>query len=315
METTTQTSNKPRPEVFDDQTTVAIALEMAAMNRTSRPPRYGDDLRAEIDSLIAYCIQDGSLDRVDMIGEVGAEVLRSFLGAYTKALSECGGMFQAAYVGALQTIVNKLDEKDRDRATEQVESMMIDRVVEFLLNEKPVRRATQKMAEVCARLPFVMPAPKPKPRWERTKYASDEAAATRKNRQPPWDGQKLNDFVAKLTIPAPPGALHPTASISVERLPSVRGGFLFQLHWQARNTTTGQLETQHSAKHFVSAWSAPNEIAQAILAACIRAAEHEIRETFRYRGVAVYRPHQPLDELAEFTAQTAAEVRSPAEGV
>lgn len=287
MDTTTQTSNQARAEVFDDQTTVAIALEMAMMNRTSRPPRYGDDLVAEVDSLISACIQDGSLDRVDTIGEVGAEVLRAFLGTSTKAMNECGGTFAAAYVGALQTIVNKLDEKERDRAT-------------------------QKMAEVCARFPFVMPAPKPKPRWERTKYASDEDAATRKNRRPPWDGQKLNDFVANLTIPAPSGAIHPTATISVECLPNVRGGFLFQLHWQANNATSGQLETQHSAKHFVSAWSAPNEIAQAILAACIRAAEHEIRETFSYRGVAVYRPHQPLNELAEFTKQTPAEVRIPA---
>jgi len=48
---------------------------------------------------------------------------------------------------------------------------------------------------------------------------------------------------------------------------------------------------QQGRKWYVSPHSTESEVVQTALKALLTAAEHEIRETFRYQGAAVFSPH------------------------
>lgn len=155
---------------------------------------------------------------------------------------------------------------------------------------------------VPARLTEAEAKPAAKPWTDATKYG------------PPWTIETLNLFLLSIKIPAPPGAAQDFASLSVCNLPrdidGKRSGFVVQLHWATRCVTTGAREVVHGAKHYLSRHAAANEVAQAVLAAAIRASEHEIRERFTVDGQPIYRPHQPLRALLEMTAGTEPELRA-----
>lgn len=56
---------------------------------------------------------------------------------------------------------------------------------------------------------------------------------------------------------------------------------------------------QHTRKWYISCHSTRNEIVQTCLKLVLTAAEHEVRETFKYKGEAIYSPHFDPDLLVE----------------
>jgi hypothetical protein len=56
-------------------------------------------------------------------------------------------------------------------------------------------------------------------------------------------------------------------------------------------------------KWFISQHSTRSEVVQTAFKAVITAEEHEIRETFKYRGKAVFGPHFDVDALYEIAGK------------
>ena len=129
-----------------------------------------------------------------------------------------------------------------------------------------------------------------------------------------WTTDDVARLLADLEIPVPCGGV--PGSVKCVITPVGTGGalptgYLLQLRWIGRpaNRLSGNAYLT-GAKFYLSKHAAKNEIVQAVFAAVVRASEHEIRETFKYRGVALYRPHQPVDALAQFTATAPPELRA-----
>lgn len=121
-----------------------------------------------------------------------------------------------------------------------------------------------------------------------------------------WTYAELSAFVNEIKVPSIADAKDIAWPLLQKHS---AGGFLFQLCWHGTCIKSGNPLEVRSAKHYVSAYAAENEVCQLVLKAAIQAAEHEIRERFEYRGVPVYRPHQPLDALRGFTKGHAEELR------
>jgi hypothetical protein len=68
-------------------------------------------------------------------------------------------------------------------------------------------------------------------------------------------------------------------------------------------------EEQHGRKWYVSAFSCRSEVVQTAFKAALTAAEHELRETFLYKGRAIFGPHLNVEALHEFANGRNLEVR------
>lgn len=73
------------------------------------------------------------------------------------------------------------------------------------------------------------------------------------------------------------------------------------------DTPTGR---QHGRKWYVSRHSTESELVQTALKAVLTAAEHEIRETFRYRHRTVFAPHFDVNGLMELADAGRTELRA-----
>jgi hypothetical protein len=62
---------------------------------------------------------------------------------------------------------------------------------------------------------------------------------------------------------------------------------------------TGKPMKWTSRKWFLSPHMTDGEIVQTALKACLTAAEHEIREKFKYRGMSIFDPHYDIEKLVE----------------
>ena len=63
--------------------------------------------------------------------------------------------------------------------------------------------------------------------------------------------------------------------------------------------TTGRFQEWEGRKWFLSSEASRSEIVQTAFKAVITALEHEARETFRYKGEAIFGPHFDCDLLVE----------------
>jgi hypothetical protein len=63
--------------------------------------------------------------------------------------------------------------------------------------------------------------------------------------------------------------------------------------------TTGTFQEWEGRKWFLSSPTSKSEIVQTAFKAVITALEHEARETFRYKGEAIFGPHFDCDLLVE----------------
>lgn len=66
---------------------------------------------------------------------------------------------------------------------------------------------------------------------------------------------------------------------------------------------------QGGRKYYLSNHATDGEIVQTALLACLQFSEHEIREGFLFDHVPIFRPHQPLIPLRDFTSRYPAETR------
>lgn len=82
-----------------------------------------------------------------------------------------------------------------------------------------------------------------------------------------------------------------------------------QLRWMDTCTVTGKTVPQSSRKWLLSPHMTKSEFVQTCLKAVLTAMEHEVREQFKYRGEAVYRPHYNVDALHELCTAKALDYR------
>lgn len=65
----------------------------------------------------------------------------------------------------------------------------------------------------------------------------------------------------------------------------------------------------HGRKWLLSQHMTDSEVVQTALLAVLTAEEHEARERFRYKGQAIYGPHQSAEDLVRYPARL--DVREP----
>ena len=82
-------------------------------------------------------------------------------------------------------------------------------------------------------------------------------------------------------------------------------GFLLYARFSAME---GQQTTR---KWYISPWATKSELVQTALKLVITALEHEAREQFRYKDVAVFGPHFDVDRLHEIAQLKEHEDRRP----
>jgi D-serine deaminase-like pyridoxal phosphate-dependent protein len=71
-----------------------------------------------------------------------------------------------------------------------------------------------------------------------------------------------------------------------------------QLAFYAKDSTSGEVYIQLCREWKLSLGMTRTEVVQTALMAVLAAEEHEARETFTFKGVAVFQPHINVDEIA-----------------
>lgn len=72
-----------------------------------------------------------------------------------------------------------------------------------------------------------------------------------------------------------------------------------------RDSETGLPMEWTGRKWMLSPHMCKNEIVMTAFKAVMTAMEHEVRESFRYRGTAIFNPHQDPDALVDFVSNRA----------
>lgn len=72
-----------------------------------------------------------------------------------------------------------------------------------------------------------------------------------------------------------------------------------------KDSETGLPMEWTGRKWMLSPHMVPNEVVTTAFKAVMTAMEHEIRESFRYKGVAIYNPHLDPDALVDFVSNSA----------
>lgn len=93
------------------------------------------------------------------------------------------------------------------------------------------------------------------------------------------------------------------------RLGEMGDGWFVQVQFDAPDSESGLIETQHCRKWYVSKWMTDTEVVDTIYAAFERAVLHEFNETFRYMKQTIYNPH--IAWHARYTACEITEHREP----
>lgn len=88
-------------------------------------------------------------------------------------------------------------------------------------------------------------------------------------------------------------------------------GFLVQAEFMAADTNHPDTEpvTQKTRKWYISSHATSGEVVKTALLCVLTAHEHEIRELFKYRGIALFHPHSSISALA--SASFARDTRAP----
>ncbi len=83
---------------------------------------------------------------------------------------------------------------------------------------------------------------------------------------------------------------------SVEEAP---GGFHIWISGIEPDSYTGKMELQEGRKWFVHNRSTPSDVVRTVFKSVSTWAEHEARESFKFRGIRVFSPHLDLEKLAD----------------
>lgn len=81
------------------------------------------------------------------------------------------------------------------------------------------------------------------------------------------------------------------------RILPASGGWNIQARLEREDVVTGEWGTGSGGKLYVSPHSTTSEVVQKCLGAVLAFSEHEVRETFKWKGRAVFHPHYNVDEL------------------
>jgi len=90
-------------------------------------------------------------------------------------------------------------------------------------------------------------------------------------------------------------------------------GFYLQIRFDAPDSQTGKVETQHCRKWYISTWMTETEIVDTAYKAIETAVIHEMKEEFTYKGHMIYNPHMSVG--ARISRCTISEHREPPTGV
>ncbi|MPZ36633.1 MAG: hypothetical protein GEU95_00995 [Rhizobiales bacterium] len=78
--------------------------------------------------------------------------------------------------------------------------------------------------------------------------------------------------------------------------------FWLQVQCDGICNVTGQRMKWHGRKWLLSQHMTKSEVVQTAFKAVLTAFEHEIRETFKYQGAAIFGPHFSVDRLVSLAA-------------
>lgn len=87
------------------------------------------------------------------------------------------------------------------------------------------------------------------------------------------------------------------------------GAPFLRVQFYERCSVTGQVELQRSRKWLLSYYMTKTEIVKTALLCIKAAAEHELLEAFKYKGVRIFNPHHSVEALIEIDGKV--EVREP----
>lgn len=76
-------------------------------------------------------------------------------------------------------------------------------------------------------------------------------------------------------------------------------GYYVQIKFMEKDAYTGKVVEQHGRKWYISSHTTPDEIVRTCFLAVMIASEHEIRETFAFKGKNLFGPHIDLEALHE----------------
>jgi len=68
-------------------------------------------------------------------------------------------------------------------------------------------------------------------------------------------------------------------------------GFYVQVRFDAPDSETGVIESQHCRKWYISKWMSETEVVDTVYKAVEAAVIHEMKESFTYRGNMIHNPH------------------------
>lgn len=76
-----------------------------------------------------------------------------------------------------------------------------------------------------------------------------------------------------------------------------------QVKFLEKDEFTGKTEMQHCRKHYISMHSCDTEVIDTVFLAVDRAMDHEVKESFKFRGRRIYNPHISVHKLWELAGQ------------
>lgn len=85
---------------------------------------------------------------------------------------------------------------------------------------------------------------------------------------------------------------------------NANGMYLYVYCKEGTCNVTGNVLEWKSRKWRLSSYMTDGEVVQTALLACLTASEHEIREQFKYKDVAIFDPHYDLNKLVELRKQS-----------
>ena len=80
-------------------------------------------------------------------------------------------------------------------------------------------------------------------------------------------------------------------------------GFYVQCRFIAPDSCGKDERNWSGRKWYISTHATKDEVVQTCLKAVLTSLEHEARESFKYKGVAIFQPHTPIDELVEIAGR------------
>lgn len=95
------------------------------------------------------------------------------------------------------------------------------------------------------------------------------------------------------------------------RVKELENGYFLQVYFDALDLETNKLETQYGRKWYISKYMTKSEVVQSCFVACLKAEEHECRESFLYKGSQIFNPHYDVDELHSFYKNSRRDKRAP----